>query len=289
MDPLTSLLRRLHLATRLFHRERHCGEWTLTAEYEPKAMFHLVAKGRCDLILPGNVPPRQLEQGDVVLFPRPADHVLRSAPPSRRSVDTILLCGYFDFASPLAQVVLGLLPATLILRHREQATGGAGALLRLIMAESDGEAPGRDVLVDKLADALFVYVLRRAVAHGTGRAGLLRGLEDERLGPLLLELHERSAEPWTLARMATAVHLSRAAFVRRFQAVVGMPPAHYLAAWRMHQALSGLTEQGMTVTAAAQRAGYITEAAFSRAFKRHFGYPPSAARRHAVSQKPSTR
>lgn len=278
MDPLSQLLRQLRLSARIFHRSLHCGTWTLEGEYEQKAMFHLVAAGRCELRAGKDVNPILLERGDVIMFPRPTDHILQSVHDPAAVADTLLLCGYFDFESPLAQVVLDVLPSQLVLRHKPGSAVGAGSLLELIIAESATDALGRDVLVDKLADALFVYVVRQGADLGQQHAGLLQGLIDARLGPLLLALHERPAEPWTLARMASVVHLSRAAFVRRFQSVVGRPPMNYLVRWRMHLALMELSERGATVAETGMRAGYATEAAFSRAFKRTFGYPPSAAR-----------
>ena len=287
-DLLTNLLRQLHLSTRLFHRELHCGAWTLSGGLETKAMFHLVAKGQCDLFLEDESQPLRINHGDVVLFPRPLGHSLRSVSSPRGAVDTLLLCGYLEFASPLAGIVLDSLPTTLVLQGRARNAGGAGALLRLIMAESEHEVPGRDALIDKLADALFIYVLRHAFEEGRDRAGLLRGLHDDRLRPLLLALHEQPNRPWTLAAMASTVHLSRAALMRRFRAQVGMAPAQYLATWRMHRAYIDLTEQRISVAAAAHRAGYVTEAAFSRAFKRRFGYPPIAASR-ARGAKPGSR
>lgn len=101
-DLLTNLLRQLHLSTRLFHRELHCGTWTLAGGLETKAMFHLVARGQCDLIMDDEAQPLRINRGDVVLFPRPLGHVLRSASWPRRAADTLLLCGYLEFASPLA-------------------------------------------------------------------------------------------------------------------------------------------------------------------------------------------
>ena len=52
----------------------------------------------------------------------------------------------------------------------------------------------------------------------------------------------------------------------------------YLARWRMHLAATALRD-GATVTEVADRFGYRSEAAFSRAFKRIVGEPPGAVRR----------
>ena len=62
-------------------------------------------------------------------------------------------------------------------------------------------------------------------------------------------------------------------------AVVGIPPMHYLAKWRM-QIASGLLSSGsVNIATIATEIGYGSEAAFSRAFKKLIGVPPSAWRR----------
>jgi len=58
----------------------------------------------------------------------------------------------------------------------------------------------------------------------------------------------------------------------------GVSSIRYLTRWRMRHAQMELSERGTTVAEAGVRAGYATEAAFSRGFKRTLGYPTSAAR-----------
>jgi AraC-like DNA-binding protein len=53
---------------------------------------------------------------------------------------------------------------------------------------------------------------------------------------------------------------------------------HYLAKWRMQVASELLTGSNANLARIAADIGYESEAAFSRAFKRLFGVPPSAWR-----------
>ncbi|MDA8110638.1 MAG: AraC family transcriptional regulator [Betaproteobacteria bacterium] len=289
MDALSELLQHLRLNTRIFHRSLHCGSWVLDAEYERKAMFHLVASGRCELHAAGHAPAIHLARGDVVMFARPTAHVLNSDALEGHSPDTLLLCGYFEFQSPLAQVILAALPELVLLRHSDAETGGASAVLELIVTESSAPLAGGGALIDKLADALFIYVLRHCIRAGATRAGFLRGIADPRLGSLLLELQRKPAEAWTVERMAAQVHLSRAAFARRFLSALGVAPMTYLTQLRMQLASIELTERGASVADAAARIGYATEAAFSRAFKRHYGFSPGSARLGASRRRKTER
>ncbi|HET9700082.1 MAG TPA: helix-turn-helix transcriptional regulator, partial [Burkholderiales bacterium] len=65
----------------------------------------------------------------------------------------------------------------------------------------------------------------------------------------------------------------------RFTALVGQPPMHYLAQWRMQIAAGLLREGSGNVADIALQVGYDSEAAFARAFKRFVGLPPAAWRR----------
>jgi AraC-like DNA-binding protein len=53
----------------------------------------------------------------------------------------------------------------------------------------------------------------------------------------------------------------------------------YLARWRLALAAQSLRAGRDSVGRVAERAGYDSEAAFSRAFKREFGMPPAGWRR----------
>ena len=75
--------------------------------------------------------------------------------------------------------------------------------------------------------------------------------------------------------------MSRSAFAARFTELVGEPVMRYVARWRMHVAVAALKEEGATVGELADRLGYRSEAAFSRAFKRVIGASPGEVRRRA--------
>lgn len=282
MDELSEMLRHLRLQARVFHRSTHCGQWVLDAEYERKAMFHLVAAGRCVLRTDDDRADVVLRAGDGVLFSRPREHRLIAALDADDSSTTLLLCGYFEFESPLAALLLASLPAQILLQQPSPSDLAVAAtptaLLQLIIAEAQTQAPGATALMDKLSDALFMYALRQCLTAGTVEQGLLGAISDPYLGPALLALHQDPQHPWTVATLADKVHLSRAAFARRFAQSVGTSPMEYVTALRLQLAHAALAERGVSVAEAAVIAGYATEAAFSRAFKRIHGRSPGALR-----------
>ena len=97
-------------------------------------------------------------------------------------------------------------------------------------------------------------------------------------------MHQSPEHDWHVAELARNVGMSRSPFAARFSALVGMPPVAYLSRWRHHLSTRLLQDNQLTVSAIAERVGYESEAAFSKAFKRRFGASPGVYRRRASRQ-----
>ncbi|MGH8513812.1 MAG: helix-turn-helix transcriptional regulator, partial [Gammaproteobacteria bacterium] len=80
---------------------------------------------------------------------------------------------------------------------------------------------------------------------------------------------------WTIDQLAKIAALSRSAFFERFTRLGGVAPMEYLLAWRMEIAKSLLRDDTTTVAEIAERVGYGSTSAFSVAFSRQVGQPPS--------------
>lgn len=187
---------------------------------------------------------------------------------------TSILCGTFRFGPAAAELLLPLLPPLLVARGDGGPTSSwMDATLRLLADELGGALPGAETVVSRLADVLFVHVLRAWMAQHAGEVGWLAAMTDPPLGRALAAMHARPERPWTAAELARVAGLSRSAFFDRFSARVGEAPAAYLARWRMHLARQALRE-GATLAEVATQVGYGSEAAFSKAFKRQTGSSP---------------
>ncbi|MGZ8417238.1 MAG: helix-turn-helix domain-containing protein [Methyloceanibacter sp.] len=73
--------------------------------------------------------------------------------------------------------------------------------------------------------------------------------------------------------------LSRSALAERFTDLIGEPPMQYLTRWRLTLAAQALRTGSESIVRIAERSGYDSEAAFTRAFKREFGVPPTMWRK----------
>ncbi len=134
-------------------------------------------------------------------------------------------------------------------------------------------------MLARLSELFFIEVVRHHLATlPSDTTGWLAGLRDDAIGRTLSLLHDRPAHPWSLDELAKEAGLSRSVLAERFHHFVGTPPMQYLAQWRMQLAASLLSGTSATIAEVADRVGYGSEAALSRAFKRMVGVAPSAWR-----------
>ena len=160
-----------------------------------------------------------------------------------------------------------------------QGTEWWQASLRYLIREAISPGPGSRSVIARLAESLFVEVLRMHLHHGSaGHGGWLAGLHDPHVGRALMLLHSKPDKAWTVDELAEEVALSRAAFAKRFADLVGQSPIQYLSCWRMHLARHMLREGSQAIAEISARVGYESEAAFNRAFRRHVGLPPATWR-----------
>jgi AraC-like DNA-binding protein len=155
-------------------------------------------------------------------------------------------------------------------------------MLRLMAAEAGELRPGGEAVITRLGDILVIQAIRAWMeSDPAAQTGWLGALQDPQIGRAISLIQRDPARDWTVASLADEVAMSRSAFAARFTELVGEPVMRYVARWRMHVAVAALKEEGATVGELADRLGYRSEAAFSRAFKRIIGVSPGAVRRTA--------
>ena len=138
-------------------------------------------------------------------------------------------------------------------------------------------ASGGECVLGRLSELMFVDVVRQYLETlPADRPGWLAGLREPFVGRALAALHRESrARTGRSSRWRTRVGLSRSALAERFtharRAAADAVP-HELADAAGRQPSAGGAD---SVAAIAGRVGYESEAAFSRAFKKAVGAPPS--------------
>jgi AraC-like DNA-binding protein len=308
LDVLSDVLRLIRLRGEILCRSELSSPWGLGFECQ-QSYFHVVERGTCVLQLAGVARTVQLAAGDLVLLPHGHSHrvmdaagsrvvaVSRLVGPERKGpastlrwggggAATDLLCGTFRFDEPLPASVLNGLPKTIHLTgSRGRVPNWLRLTMRALMAEAKSTAPGREIAIARLLDVLFVQTIRHWLATDPDKPpGWITALSDPRIGAALASLHARPAHAWDVEALALEVGMSRSSFAQRFVELLGEPPSRYLARWRMHLAAQWLQAPGMTIAQVAERVGYESEAAFSRAFKRYLRVPPSVFRERSRRQ-----
>lgn len=294
MDTLTPVLRRLRLRTNIFLHASFCGVWAVDTSGQKKAAFHVVAHGDCWLHFANGEAPIPLQAGDLLVLPRDQPHRISNlatppgpdVPLNQPSADedaadsTGLICGYFEFESRAWNPIIEALPEAIVLRKSDEAgTQSMHTLIRLMVDEAGKAQSGGDVMLDRLGDALFILVVRTVMQQSSLDGGYLAALADRKLGLAFRAMHAEPSHPWTLDTLGRTAGMSRAAFASRFHRKVGLTPLNYLTRWRMQLAREWLNDPSLAMIDIAERVGYASEAAFSRAFKREFGLAPGASRR----------
>jgi len=147
------------------------------------------------------------------------------------------------------------------------------------------QAPGSEVVANRLAEALFIQAIRAHIASGAEscQQGWLRAIFDPQIGASLNSIHENVNRGWTVESLAGAAGMSRSAFAARFKELLGQTPLEYVTEWRMQKAMQLLQQNDKKLIEVAQSVGYETDAAFSKAFKRIMGLSPGEYRHNGAS------
>jgi AraC-like DNA-binding protein len=260
-----------------------------------------VLDGRAFLVRDG-AEPLELGVGDLVALPHGDPHVLSGAttgPWSGRGLDAgasagacsplsiggsgdsaSLVSGRIEYDDRSGNAIFALLPPIIVLRGElVRAVPWLEPTLRTLACEAASGRPGSLTVVNRLAEVVLVQIVRGHLASLDAGSGFLSALADRQIGAALSLIHRSPGQAWTVQELAVRVAMSRSAFAARFTRLVGEPPLHYVARWRMQKAKSLLREGRATISEVAEAVGYESEAAFSKAFKRAVGSAPGAYRR----------
>ncbi|WP_433892252.1 AraC family transcriptional regulator [Streptomyces sp. CA-111067] len=196
---------------------------------------------------------------------------------------TTLLCGAYSLDQSRPHPLLAELPDVVHLPARvgqHPSLRGAIDLLGRELADDTDALPGAAGVLPALLDVLLLYMLRAWYEEQAPRAatGWAAALRDPAVAAALRAIHREPARPWTVQSLAAEADLSRSAFAQRFAATVGSTPLAYVTWWRMISAARLLRDTDDLLRTVAEQAGYTSEYAFAKAFKREFGTAPGQYR-----------
>jgi AraC-like DNA-binding protein len=315
---LTEALGRLQIQGAIFLHGEYTEPWAfssvptedLAAALAPQARrvipFHVIASGRCWI---------EVEQvrywaraGDVIVLPYGHDHRMGGTEDAEvvdanTFVDplpwttmpflrhgqggsaTSVVCGYITCEDPLFDPELRALPPVLVVSLDGPAEQWVRASIDYALVRAAHAAPDATALPSRIVQPLLTEVIKLHLAEAaTSDIGFIRALHDPVVAPALAAMHATPGRKWTVAELAQTAHVSESLLDQRFRDVAGIPPIRYLSSWRMRLAQDLLDTTDLSVTSVARRVGFDSEEAFSRAFKRKHGTPPSVWRRRTAAQ-----
>ncbi|TFY87411.1 AraC family transcriptional regulator [Pseudomonas kairouanensis] len=193
---------------------------------------------------------------------------------------TIVFSGCMEFELGSIHGLGRLMPGLMLIDAGGQRYPGLVPILSTMEREVSAARIGFAGILARLADVVAAMVVRGWVECACGNAsGLVAALRDPRLAGALLALHQQPGRDWTVAQLAEHCNTSRSVFADRFQVTIGMTPLRYVTELRMRLASQWLTLERLPIEEVAQRLGYTSQAAFSRAFKRITGNTPGLSRK----------
>jgi AraC-like DNA-binding protein len=317
MDALSDVLRVSDLTGGVFLHAEFLAPWCIATRLAPEhcapalgpashlIIYHYVVEGDLRIRIAGeDGEGLVIGAGELILLPRndlhfmgsdlslppvPGSQVIR--PPKDGGLFSIhhggagkrtrMICGFLGCASAERNPVISTLPSMLKLNVEQ---GGAAEWIRSTFQYAADEVSagrlGSETVLAKLSELLFVETVRRyAETLPEGMTGWLAGLREPYVARALALLHSEITRRWTVDDLGREVGLSRSALADRFIRLIGVPPMHYLASWRMQVATQKLRTTSASLAQVAETVGYESEAAFSRAFKKAFGVAPATWRR----------
>jgi AraC-like DNA-binding protein len=300
-DVFSDILNLIRLSGTVYFRLNFGRDWAMEIAPSPYKMFYLVESGECWLDGDFTDVPILLEAGDMLTFPHgdyhrlsttrdsilPQPHTaILAAQQAGQLPDVVaescatLVWGHIEFHKHILHPFLQHLPPVIHIRSAERDdVDWLKSITNKIIQESQSHLPGANVVIDRLAEVLHLYMLRAYMLKAATPNSYWQVFSDMPVYQALQHIHQSPATQWTLETLAHEVGLSRTMLATRFRERVGLPPMRYITLWRMQKAHDLLENTTLSIYEVAQRVGYGSEAALTRAFQQQFQITPGKVRR----------
>lgn len=304
LDLVSDILTSLSMRGALYFRTSFTKPWGVAVPaYENVARFHFAHRGSCIIAVSGVAEPVQLAQGDLIIIPHGASHEMYCGHEPERTIlpldtvldksgydgsgvlvygggepqsETQLICGHFSFEKHARHVLMDRLPPFIHLtNYGENAGKWMEATLRVIGDEAGGQRMGGDLIALKMSEVIFAQAIRSFIEGNDAPEWGLGAFSDPNLCQALDAFHKTPNTVWTVERLAQSAGMSRTSFAVLFQKKMDLTPMQYVTSWRIEIAKQLLCNPKNTLTDAAEGAGYASDSAFSRVFKKETGMTPA--------------
>ena len=298
MDFLSDILRTINLNSAVYFEKSFCGKWGMRMRKGPFGQFHAVTRGSCTLKIENTEKTILLSAGDIVLFPFGNPHTISDS--SRSNIidgsnvysahlegieifskgdeQAALICGHFEFDSGFVHPFVESLPDFIYIKANDPFSKLIMNLVREISEENERQVPGYKAIILRLAEVLFIQIVRCYAITCEHKIGFLNVLSDKKISKTLDLIHANPEKNWNIDSLVKESGLSRTSFINKFSELVGLTPIQYLSNWRLLKGRQLVELTSLSIVEIGEKVGYNSEVSFSRAFRRQFDIPPGKAR-----------
>ncbi|MEP2945863.1 MAG: AraC family transcriptional regulator [Lentilitoribacter sp.] len=304
LDLLSDILTNLSMRGTLYFRTSFTKPWGVAVpSYENVARFHFAHRGGCLVSVEGEDKPISIAQGDLIIIPHGNSHEIYCGHEPKRTImpldavleqsgyegsgvlvhggedtnsETQLICGHFSFEQHAKHILIERLPSFIHLKNYGETAGKwMEATLRVIGDEAGGQRMGGDLIALKMSEAILAQAIRSFIESNDAPEWGLGAFSDTNLRRALDAFHKTPSKNWTVESLAQSAGMSRTSFAVLFQKKMNMTPLQYMTSWRMEIAKKALAVPTNNLSDAAESAGYASDSAFARVFKKETGYTPA--------------
>lgn len=316
-DPFDNALEDLRVSGAVLFHEAYLAPWTMAVPEEARlrellkvgndvriVVFHYVRRETFDLQVEGG-DAMSVRAGEVVICAGQGGHVMsrggggKSAPfeeimrgggPQRvvpgTPDSTELICGFFCLRAAPFNPLLAALPPVVRVATDDVAVSPVLSSTATMLAHEIARGEFGSYTVARLLEVFCAEAIRAyRRSGGMMHPGWFRGLADPRIAEAIRQIHAEPARAWTVPALASTAALSASRFAARFRETTGQSVMAYVASWRTNLACRMLRETDLQLGEIADRIGYESLPAFSRAFKAQLGQSPTAWRNVRLGER----
>ena len=303
MDALSDIIELIKLSSVVYCKWEYSSPWGINVGVSKHAQFHMLTSGSC--ILRFKDKTIKLNTGDIVLFPFGDPHYLGEADPKGNSVTgleflkavkkgvpifkkeevhTTLVCGHFVLDREFNHSFIQSLPEYIHITQDDHGSiSTINEVINLLIKETSEGVLGSDIVIRRLAEILFVTIIRSYIKKKNITNGFLGALTSKDVSKALKLIHKNYPQKLTLNIIAENIHISRAALAAKFKSQTGFTPIDYLYKWRMQKAYDLLKNTNTSLREISEKVGYTSFPAFNKAFKKSFNVTPGKFRKELMN------
>ncbi len=293
---LGDILETVSFKSAVYFKYGFCSPWGMDVTKGDFSQFHLVTGGNCYLKVEGqNI---SLEKGDIVIFPKGAAHQIKDKkrgacrsgmevvteimsggrPFESEGEQVHLICGHYEMDWELSHPVFENLPDYVIVKSNDYGRFDLiYSIFELLLDEWNQKRPGFQIVSLRLAEILFISIIRHYYTHQA--ESTINLFKDEAIYKVVDFIHRELNTVLNIEKLARHAGLSRTLFIERFKQSVGATPLQYIINWRMTKAKYLLKTTDLSLAEVGAQVGYSSEASFQRVFKGMFGVTPGTVRK----------